>query len=271
MLLGACLESGGSPGLWCHRLSKGFEEVLGVYLSTFFEGPFDFACGRDAPSADDRFLLHGSALDTAVSVLGDFWKENRDGVANDPMLTAWARASGHTVTRTRQQLILDKEWYKSNAYQNYFRRASLGDTMLARFPSGGGKWMLLNLWREAGERPFTERERQFVHLLAAELASLLEQGRLAPLAGLERPLSPRVAEVLALLRDGLSEKVIAYELGISKHTVHNHVKRLHTIFGAGSRSQLLARTQHILTAGDSIRFGPLVAPRSPQYRPNHTR
>ncbi|MCC6623516.1 MAG: hypothetical protein IT385_19805 [Deltaproteobacteria bacterium] len=40
---------------------------------------------------------------------------------------------------------------------------------------------------------------------------------------------------------GLSEKQIAAELGMSPHTVHDHVKRLHLRFGVQSRGELIAR------------------------------
>ena len=40
------------------------------------------------------------------------------------------------------------------------------------------------------------------------------------------PLPPRLRETLVLLLDGLSEKEAAVRMGISRHTVHSHVKAL---------------------------------------------
>ena len=50
-------------------------------------------------------------------------------------------------------------------------------------------------------------------------------------------LSPREMEVLAMLAEGLSNKVIAYRLGISEHTVKFHVTSIMTKLNAGSRTE----------------------------------
>lgn len=63
----------------------------------------------------------------------------------------------------------------------------------------------------------------------------------APLVVPPEPLPPRQAAVLDGLCRGLSEKQIAAELGMSPHTVHDHVKRLHLRFGVQSRGELIAR------------------------------
>jgi DNA-binding CsgD family transcriptional regulator len=54
-------------------------------------------------------------------------------------------------------------------------------------------------------------------------------------------LTPREREVLARLAAGDSEKQAARQLGLSPHTVHDHVKRIHRVFGVASRGELLAR------------------------------
>ena len=54
-------------------------------------------------------------------------------------------------------------------------------------------------------------------------------------------LSPRLQETLHFLLTGKSEKQIATELGLSKHTVHSYVKALYKHFGVTSRAELLAR------------------------------
>jgi len=50
-----------------------------------------------------------------------------------------------------------------------------------------------------------------------------------------------------LLR-GMSEKEIATELHISVHTVHNHVQKIHRIYGVRSGRELLARFVHVTAA-----------------------
>ena len=88
---------------------------------------------------------------------------------------------------------------------------------------------------------------------AAELRRLLEEagyevvevepGGFAAMPELEHHplLTPREAEVLAAIGDGLSNKEIARRLGISLHTVKFHVESLYRKLGARTRTQALAR------------------------------
>jgi NarL family two-component system response regulator YdfI len=55
-------------------------------------------------------------------------------------------------------------------------------------------------------------------------------------ATLDEPLSPRELEVLAMLAEGLSNKLIAHRLGISEHTVKFHVAAVMAKLHAGSRT-----------------------------------
>lgn len=54
------------------------------------------------------------------------------------------------------------------------------------------------------------------------------------------PLTPREREVLELVAEGLSNRAIAVELGISEHTVKFHVGSLLAKFGATTRAELVA-------------------------------
>jgi NarL family two-component system response regulator YdfI len=53
---------------------------------------------------------------------------------------------------------------------------------------------------------------------------------------LDDPLTPREVEVLGMLAEGLSNKIIAYRLGISEHTVKFHVTSILGKLQAGSRT-----------------------------------
>lgn len=54
-------------------------------------------------------------------------------------------------------------------------------------------------------------------------------------------LSDREGEIIANVMDGASETEIARLLGISQHTVHTHLERLHRKLHVTSRPQLIAR------------------------------
>lgn len=53
-------------------------------------------------------------------------------------------------------------------------------------------------------------------------------------------LTPREQDVLAAVARGLSNRLIARELGLSEYTVADRLKAVFTTFGVGSRSELVA-------------------------------
>ena len=57
---------------------------------------------------------------------------------------------------------------------------------------------------------------------------------------LVEPLTPREREVLGLLGQGLSNKMIARDLHISEHTVKFHVSSVYTKLGASSRAEAVS-------------------------------
>src|ERR1700694_959237 len=73
---------------------------------------------------------------------------------------------------------------------------------------------------------------------AIMLAGVREGHDDEPLAG---PLAPREREVLALVAEGLSNKAIAKELGISDQTVKFHVASITGKLGAANRTEAVRR------------------------------
>jgi DNA-binding NarL/FixJ family response regulator len=60
-------------------------------------------------------------------------------------------------------------------------------------------------------------------------------------ASLAEPLTPREIEVLGMMSEGLSNKLIAARLGISDHTVKFHVTSIMSKMNAGSRTEAVTR------------------------------
>lgn len=58
---------------------------------------------------------------------------------------------------------------------------------------------------------------------------------------LDEPLTPRESEVLGLLVQGLSNKLIAGELHISEHTVKFHISSLYAKLGVSSRAEAVSQ------------------------------
>ncbi|MGC3997637.1 MAG: response regulator transcription factor [Anaeromyxobacter sp.] len=66
-----------------------------------------------------------------------------------------------------------------------------------------------------------------------------------PEAGAAEPLTPREREVLALLAEGLANKVIAARLGISQHTAKFHVNAILAKLGVDSRAEAIVRAARL--------------------------
>jgi DNA-binding NarL/FixJ family response regulator len=98
---------------------------------------------------------------------------------------------------------------------------------------------LIRLVREACElegKPFGGRERKVLQMLQKELTEIYQARDVAA-----PPLSRRLGQVMAALKRGLSEKEVAGELGLSKHTIHDYVKELHRRLGVSSRFELMQK------------------------------
>jgi DNA-binding CsgD family transcriptional regulator len=112
-----------------------------------------------------------------------------------------------------------------------------------------GTLLILEIHRDAAERPFDQRDRQLVHLFTSRAAYLFACSRRAPSTSaspmIHDPrmdeLPPRLRPVLRQLLAGDAEKQVALKLGLSPHTVHQYAKLLHRHFKVSSRGELLAR------------------------------
>jgi DNA-binding CsgD family transcriptional regulator len=99
----------------------------------------------------------------------------------------------------------------------------------------------LGVHRAWGEQPFTHSEHRLVRLFHVELGRLWKRDAIKKAQDPSENLPPRLAQTLAELASGSSEKQVSMKLGISRHTVHNYVKALHRRLGVSSRGELLAK------------------------------
>ena len=157
------------------------------------------------------------------------------GIAGDPTLQACLERAQPLVTRRREQIIDDREWYGSDVY-NEFRRPAESDDWIgsvAVLPDPVG-YLVLNLDRPPGAPRFAERQRRLVHVFHQEVVrlvpSILARDAEGPLAGLP----PRLCQTLECLLEGDSEKQVAARLGLSRHTVHEYVMALYRRFDVSS-------------------------------------
>jgi two-component system, NarL family, nitrate/nitrite response regulator NarL len=69
--------------------------------------------------------------------------------------------------------------------------------------------------------------------------------RTAPPPVLLDPLTPRELEVLRLLSEGLSNKLIAARLGVSEHTAKFHLNAILGKLGAQSRTEAIVQAARL--------------------------
>ncbi|HWE02676.1 MAG TPA: LuxR C-terminal-related transcriptional regulator [Tepidisphaeraceae bacterium] len=133
----------------------------------------------------------------------------------------------------------DREWYGSAYYNDFRRKIHSDDLLISVLPMPeigiahgfGGD-------RPRPRDPMGRREIVCAALIHQELQHRWER-LLAQPASVEKSLPPRLAELLVHMRGADSEKQIATKMGLSIHTVHNHVRRLYARFHVSGRSELM--------------------------------
>ena len=157
---------------------------------------------------------------------------------DDPMTLACTALADAVVTRSRRQLVADRDWYRSPNVQELRRRAHIDDCIYSNYQLGQpGRAVGIAFHRPWGDRPFSQRD----------VAVIDAFHRACPLYRLPGPppmpsagLTPRQSDVLSFLHGGDSEKQIAARLGLSAHTVHVHVKSIYRHFQVNSRGELMS-------------------------------
>lgn len=155
--------------------------------------------------------------------------------------------SGHTYAYALDRLFPRQHWHNSPTYCDFWQKLHLDDCIQAGVMLGGEgaqptDGFHVRISRPAGHAPFTPRQWKLVQILFDELRWMY-----APPANpspLEK-LPSRLRRVAEHLRQGLSEKEVASQLGLSRHTVHDYVKQLYRQFTVSSRAELMA---HLLAS-----------------------
>jgi DNA-binding CsgD family transcriptional regulator len=109
------------------------------------------------------------------------------------------------------------------------------------FESGAGM-IELSLYRQRGPRALDCARLRELEILQAPLAAAFNKhAALAPQAARSvSMLSPREMQITRLLLQGCGSPQIAVRLGISRHTVKDHRKRIFRKLGIGTLAQLFA-------------------------------
>lgn len=252
-LIGAVGETAAARQDWRRVLSEGIRELFEVKMGAVSDiGPV-----RPAPNPRPARMTDVGLTDGERNTLFSYV---HDPDAFDPFLSNIL--AGPRVSRvvTRRDLVPDDNWYGITLVEDYMLKAGLDDVLAGVFIGGVGDqasaFMTVAV-RAAGERPFGTVEIESMRMLQQGLAGwsrflidhpshgqppmqMLALSENPPTRGLPR-LSPRLRQLLDCFIQGKSEQQAADEMGLSRHTVHMHAKRLYRAMEVKTRAELVAK------------------------------
>jgi len=239
-LIGELCELGQDVPRWRHHMLVRMNEMVGARIACVLQArpPFENGLATICDLIDVGMDDQSQSRYFNYMFEGDFVK---DPLA-PPMTKLFMK--GEHFTRTRRQLVPDEVWYPFRKQEGFwYEQMRVDDFMTTQFFLGSPfSNQSINFHRDRSDRrPFDERDQKLTHLFHTELGRLWENKELPkpdPCEGL--PL--RLRQVVRLIRAGHTEKEIAAKTALSQHTVHDHIKRLHSHFGVSNRAALLVAT-----------------------------
>jgi DNA-binding CsgD family transcriptional regulator len=163
----------------------------------------------------------------------------KEGVSFSPALGVVAQRLRQQpmVTARRRDVVSDRDWYRSESFNQVHRAWGFDDCLYSLRSLGGGRASGIAIRREWHSRAFDEEDRNVLALLHEQMARLESRRQREDAPRLSR----REGEVLQCLLRGASEKEVAADLCISPQTVHSYVKTIYQAHGVRSRAELLCR------------------------------
>ncbi len=153
------------------------------------------------------------------------------------------------LTRRREELVRDADWYRSPHIAEWCRGLGYDDVLanvapLAPSGRSAARLGFVAVVRPWGQARFTQREADVLEVAQHRTrwltqAAVLDE-RAARHEALRAKLPPHLKRVRAQLLLGHSEKEIAARLGLSPRTVHKYVENLYAAFDVQSRPQFMA-------------------------------
>lgn len=180
-----------------------------------------------------------------LSVVSGGWKsddelgklvELHDSPVGLRAVKTFAKARKHT-TLLRADFADDEEFQSTR----WYRESAFDDCVLSIYPTVPPAMSCVGIHRQKGRPRFTGLESTIVHLVLSQVSWMHYGLENAQLADTTLGLTPRQRHVLVQLICGRSTRDIASALGISIHTVHDHVKAVLEAFKVKTRTELLAR------------------------------
>lgn len=235
-LVGECRDVGADPSEWQETAMAGLCGLVGAIATTGGEGRWLPPSRLMQPHS-----YYSAGLgDAARAHHGLYMREY--GVNADPIFQGIQKSRLGILTRRRVDLVRDRDWYLSPAFNEYRRPWGADHQLTSVYTAASGvELSCFALVRALGDRDFSERECALVSFFHVELGRLIGRSLASEFRREDDGLSPRLRETLRYLLEGDSEKQVAVRMGISQATVHQYVTMLHRRFDAHSRAELLVR------------------------------
>jgi Bacterial regulatory proteins, luxR family len=175
--------------------------------------------------------------DTSIAL---FQAHQSDGACVNPYhvqrINRLSAKPGEVLAATDRDLLTKRDWYSSPWVSDIARPARFDHFLATVRPLDVNHRVEgLSFMRAAADQPFSEEDRDVLHLVHLECAGLYVEQR----TGISLP--PRVEATLEHLLTGATDKEIAVRLRLSPHTVRQYVKTIFRAYGVSSRAQLIAR------------------------------
>jgi DNA-binding CsgD family transcriptional regulator len=230
---------GDDPAAWREHLIEGLCRLLRADVG--IAGELCFNQSGLPPVIAAGTMDRGWASESQRRVFLQYMRA--DGQLRDPTYPATSRLMTRSGTICRRDAVGDRRWYSCDHYNLVRRVAGVDDFLHSGYLIGSaGISHHIHLARQTGSRPFTVGQLRLLHLFHEELGRLWDEPAASVRPDAAAGLPPRQRQVLSLLHEGESEKQIALALGLSRHTVHDHIRALHARFQVNSRAELLSRS-----------------------------
>lgn len=207
----------------------------------------DRAVGGDVLNCSEAVPMDGAAPRTTVTMLHapPLTAEEEAGWVRLVPTHPFARslADGRLRTARLTDTMTVRELEALEVWEVLLRPRGSRYQLAATLQADATALTLISLWRE--HRDFTDEEAELVEAVRRALVAALDfhaaMDRLRALAGPPQSgdvLTPRQAQVCALVARGLTNAQVATRLGLSERTVRKHVEDAFARTGCTSRTAL---------------------------------
>ncbi len=145
------------------------------------------------------------------------------------------------ATVVRRELISDEMWYGNAVFRALMEPINTDDFLSSVRYFSEDSWHCVTIFKAADRPGFTPRDQALLHVSLASLGMLEPKVSEAVPAEAFVNITPRQRTVMLYLLDGMPRKQIASIMGMTLHTVNDHIKALYARFGVQSATELAAR------------------------------